>query len=1398
MLPRPKPGDSEDDLLRYQEQFLASGSEPAVRIIRKVDKRKGETESSEGLNEQRNRDVVSIQGFPEEPPPLNSVPPKKSRFKTQNVRFEDEDPEERINCHDKHVTVVLSKIIERDTSAVPVTFPAFTGAAFPKACHRSEVQGQIPSPLGRKSIFAQKMMLQKAKENGMLAKEASQSAMERIPTRASDDVEMKMQIHQHPDPTSGLISGDGLGKPDSASEVKQIQWENEQRLKSMSEVEILEEQRKLISQLDPRLVAFVKSKISSASLTNTDLEMSRSDKQSSENEEIMELETTAVMEDESSDQDLCPPITVDELPVKPKEGWVHMDKLEPEKLEWLRDLPPSRKKGTKKAMQARFDFSGSLIPPTADLPTHLGLHHHGEEPELAGYSLQELFHLSRSKVTQQRTLAFNTLARVLHKVHLGELASMVKGRIISTLLDAGLLFLLRFALDDNVEVVIAGAVRALWALLVVPNDEECLDRTFSWLHGMFTFPLLPMEESDDEEEDEVDEDGKKETVEEKEARKQDHEVAQADIIKGLLKMKLLPRLRYILEVVRPGPRVVQDVLEILIRICRHSAAAASQVLDCPRLMGTIISEFLPCSWTSPSMSGHRPTLERPHGLPVAAAMKLIRVLASTGRHACARLLNNYKIRARLLRFIAVEPEDLLLEACEAKKLSLEALRMWCVAAGYGQACDLYRDMYPVLIRMLQSIPQLMSKETSLEPFSNLTLQRTETLLLLLTTVTQTAGSTEELKANQMGDSESALPPPPPLDWSQVAGLQPFIKASLKTCLRWLAEPSHWENVHMLAAAHLVYLGSFYSQLYVQSTFCPVDTLQEIEALTSEVLLPLTGHQTVLNMIDHLRQFSALCAPTSCAASREIIHGLPGFGCSEGINVGNLSDAKSPFPFLMGLFYVLDSITNVHKGLACKFFNVLVAPRLLDYLCSSCSALPSFSLSSAWLFRHEYHLQYLLLKLAFKQMPLKTEVSQQITVYHKIAMAMLPRLLPGSEYQAHELLSTMIFNPSFIPEGRCGGPEAVDLSQLLRLRDGDQCSLFTESTTGTLLREAYANLASLRGCYLTHLAHLEPSVLRSRDIYLGHTPFVCSQMLSELTGPVVPSDWAFLPLVCLYEQTTKEESSGRTVESVSVTSTEAVTHCLQWLLILETWHEDALKSVPPAAKFCRLACIFLSGSDLFRERPVQRFLWALLLALCRPTQLNALDLTVPPPGLASFHDFYSSLLVQFEAVSFGDPLFGCFLLVPLQRHYSTELKLAVFGEHIGLLRSLGVSLAQLPIPLERFTSPPEDSLPLLRSYFRALVTGSLRLAWCPVLYAVAVAHVNAFIFSQDTKNEEIDMERKSLLRKTYFLTDEVLKNHLLLFKMPRADIKLGFEMFEKLPPIRDKRLNAVLRKENGTD
>ncbi|XP_068582491.1 RNA polymerase II-associated protein 1 [Cebidichthys violaceus] len=1405
MLRRPKPSDCEADLLREQEKFLTSGAPPAATVVRRPDKRRGEAGGGGGggggggcnrEDEGRQRDVVTIEDLPDQLPSLTPAPPKKSRFKASRVTFEDEDAEERLDRHDVHVTAVLSRIVERDTSSTPVSLPALTGVAFPKVLHRSQTSSQVPlsSAFGKKSIFARQIAAQRLKEG-------------KTPSHCAPEAAHTPETSMDTEPTAvsgpGLLSGRGLGGPDSSGETTRIHRENQAKLQAMSQSEILQEQKKLLSQLDPRLVDFVRSRKAQSvpsklprgggsSSTTDHFPLEDASRQSASSGAAVPFQKPREVEMEREEEDPPPPPAVMEMDLllKPHKEWVHMDKLEPEKLEWMRDLPAPRRRGTKKAMQARFDFAGSLIPPTEDLPTHLGLHHHGEEPERAGYSLQELFLLSRSQLAQQRSLALGTLANVLSKARGGEYLLVLKGSAVSTLLDAGLLFLLRFALDDGVEGVMSAAVHALKALLVCEDDEECLDCTFSWFRGLASFPLLPSaQEEEEEEEDEGLPECMKETAKEKEERKSDHDVAMQDVVKGLLKMKLLPRLRYILEVFRPSPRVVQDVLQILTRIARHSSSSATQVLDCPRLMETVLSEFLPASWTAPSSS----IPQSVYGLPLASAVKLLRVLATSGRHACARLLNSLGVKERLPRLLSAEPGELLLEPTEALRISTEAYRLWAVAAGYGQACKLYIDLYPGLAKTLQSVHTVLARSDPLLP---LRLQRVLALLSLLTQVTHTAGCHQELQAGMVGSQGEECPPPPPVSWGHVTGLQASLLGHLRGFVKNLDDPVQKDVSLVLIPAYLVYLEAYYHQLSRQSGFKPVETLQELERLTSEVLLPLLSHHVVQGLIKNLKSCSVVCDVRSSHPGPETTPSLPGLACPGWRDRPGLVAPSSPFPLLTALGLLLETITGVHKGLSLKFNALLLSEPVIGYLRSCSQAMPTLSHTTAWLLRHEHHLLYLLLRLAHRLVSIEPEVAKHASLYHQVALVLLPWLLPGSEYLGHELLSTIIFNKDFISEGHSGGPEAVELGEL-RLQEETHHTSPSLQTVGALLREACVQLPSIRGCFLTHLAHLEPSVLTSRDALLGHSPWIRSHLLPELAGPSVPSDWPFLPLVGLYERAGQADGGGLEVEDLPQGALQAVTHCLQWLLLLEVWREEALKVILPVARLARLSCVFLCSSDLFLERPVQKLTWGLFRLLTRRSRLDSLDLNVPPPGLASFQDLYSALLTQYEAVSFGDRLFGCWVLLPLQRRYSATMRLAVFGEHVGMLRSLGVTVEQLSIPIERFTSPPEDSLPLLYLYFRSLVTGTLKPRWCPVLYAVTLSHVNAFIFSQDAAAQEVEAARHSMLRKIYYLTDEVLRNHLLLFRLPQQRSELGFDLYEQLPPIRAKRLERILRRQDGS-
>jgi hypothetical protein len=70
----------------------------------------------------------------------------------------------------------------------------------------------------------------------------------------------------------------------------------------------------------------------------------------------------------------------------------------------------------------RFDFKGRIIPPSqsARIPTDVGLHHHGDAPSAAGYTIAELGILSRSAFPAQRSIAMQTAGRILFRLGKGE------------------------------------------------------------------------------------------------------------------------------------------------------------------------------------------------------------------------------------------------------------------------------------------------------------------------------------------------------------------------------------------------------------------------------------------------------------------------------------------------------------------------------------------------------------------------------------------------------------------------------------------------------------------------------------------------------------------------------------------------------------------------------------------------------------------------------------------------------------------------------------------------------------------------------------------------------------------------------------------------------------------
>ncbi|KAI1129783.1 RPAP1-like protein [Nemania abortiva] len=106
---------------------------------------------------------------------------------------------------------------------------------------------------------------------------------------------------------------------------------------------------------------------------------------------------------------------------------------DPSKLAWMAPVPTPNSPADRDSpyypgqdslpiSALRFDFRGALLPPRISraVPVSKGLHHHGEAPEAAGYTIRELARLARSAVPGQRCIAYQTLGRILYRLGKGE------------------------------------------------------------------------------------------------------------------------------------------------------------------------------------------------------------------------------------------------------------------------------------------------------------------------------------------------------------------------------------------------------------------------------------------------------------------------------------------------------------------------------------------------------------------------------------------------------------------------------------------------------------------------------------------------------------------------------------------------------------------------------------------------------------------------------------------------------------------------------------------------------------------------------------------------------------------------------------------------------------------
>ena len=332
---------------------------------------------------------------------------------------------------------LVGEIKERSPAAPPTApEPKASKTGFPAHKYRSKA---------KVSAFKQQRFTQGAdlSEHG---RQSSQTARPHIPMQNPPS---DRAIAQH--------IGKKYGYDCDGKEKQEISEENRRRIAEMSEEDIEEARRELMSSLNP---AFIDRLLKRASIEESpddpvasNIEDTQSipprDSEAPETEVPNEHERTRPSQ---SEQHLVPPIHFPQPPIDPS-TFHPLDPSSPSFLEdlkshyfpstphtassmtWLtdptdeenRESPYNPSKDHYQISQLRFSFTGALIPPTEslDIPVDRGLHHHGLAPSSAGYTVPELAILSRSTMPSQRCIAYQTLGRTMYRLGQGQFG--VKG-----------------------------------------------------------------------------------------------------------------------------------------------------------------------------------------------------------------------------------------------------------------------------------------------------------------------------------------------------------------------------------------------------------------------------------------------------------------------------------------------------------------------------------------------------------------------------------------------------------------------------------------------------------------------------------------------------------------------------------------------------------------------------------------------------------------------------------------------------------------------------------------------------------------------------------------------------------------------------------------------------------
>ncbi|ORX45015.1 hypothetical protein BCR36DRAFT_585891 [Piromyces finnis] len=417
---------------------------------------------------------------------------------------------------------------------------------------------------------------------------------------------------------------------------------------------------------------------------------------------------------------------VDMLKLAEKEA---TSKEELEKIEWMKPLGNNNEENKSdidvkesdsekpSVSKLRFDFKGNILEKNSNISMSKGLHHHGDDPTQAGYTLDEFLYLTRSSVFSQKSICLQALSSILTNLYSAKYNGSLSSEIMNYLMKQKSIINIRMALDDANETVIVSSLRALASFLgktdnnsnYLLNDQEkcCFQplHKISRCNNFNVFCLNPrntnnysLKISGQDIKKSLQEELLDSAPKENENSIEYHsDIVRKDIVKGLLKMSILQRLNYLLKYYPLPPSAYDDVIWILSTIALHSEKAAGEILNNKNIIYQIVDECLSINWPTDLDNDSQ------SNYPIINTLNFIKILCQSSRNNAQYLIDS-GIMTILIRFILIGPsevdENIYSIACLIQEYVLHIFK---ILVDYGLYSSSFSDIRESILKYFGSI-----------------------------------------------------------------------------------------------------------------------------------------------------------------------------------------------------------------------------------------------------------------------------------------------------------------------------------------------------------------------------------------------------------------------------------------------------------------------------------------------------------------------------------------------------------------------------------------------------------------------------------------------------------------------------------------------------------------------